>query len=631
MDPISIVFCVFIGLIPDWGGATYRNGAPPSFSKLQVSFTSESGPIQGPSLVSPDWYPLGPGLDNVVYAIVISGNDVYVGGGFTDAGGNPDADYLARWDGCEWHPVGPGLNGTVRAIELAGGNIYIGGDFTAPFDHIGYWDGVQWNAMGSGLNATVPTLASLGGDIYAGGQFTDAGGNANGDYVAKWNGSTWQNLDSGLNDGVWDIEVNGNDLYVVGRFLNAGGNQDADAIAQWDGTSWNNLGPAFIPPYYCCFAITQLELDGSIVYISDVWGPTNSFQMAYWDGNVWHSLGEGADAMLIYGYNMFTATIDWAPGCALLRRYDINGQYWKDIPGSCSFWFVSAFAYNGIDLYAGGVSYHAGGSNILRYGEPDSNIPLILDIPTEICVDDPPLSLPTTQSGYTGDWSGEGVNNNVFDPSGLDGNITLTFTPDPGQCGYPVNAIIPVNICAPPCFTGDPLEVNAGDDQFIEFGDDAVLMADATFDVAKWSWSPGDFLSCVDCPDPRVIKPNRDMTFIVEVTDVNGCTASDFVTVFVHLKIFIPTAFSPNGDGINDVVMVYATSGVSNIRSLRFYSRWGELVYERYNFPPNDPGYGWNGSQNGQLLNPGVYAWVAEVEFVDGKVELFSGGVTLIR
>jgi len=476
MKPILILLIVSIHFTQDLYGGTHREVASVinpdgtinlntgfsgslDLSASQVILDPENGPVLSPPMLTPDWYPLGPGLNSTVYSIMILGNDVYAGGDFVDAGGDADADYLARWDGCEWHAVGPGLDGTVFAIELNGGNIYIGGNFTAPFNHIGFWNGSQWNAMGSGLNATVFTLASSGSDIYAGGGFTDAGGNANGDYVAKWNGSSWQNLGPGLNDEVYDIEVNGNDVYAGGFFLNAGGNPDADIIARWDGTSWNNLGPAFIPGIG--LGIFQLELDGNNVYVSGYWGVDNYSQMAYWDGSEWHSMdfvyGQAAQAMLIYGNNMYVSF--YTSDCAWLQRYDLNGQYWEDIPmgSGCFYTSVYAFAYNGIDLYAGGDFIYGSGCpecNIMRYGEPGV-ILIIAGVPASICQTDPPLSLPTTQSGYTGNWSGQGVTNNIFNPTGLNGDITLTFTPDPGQCVSPVDAIIIVNDCAPPpCPTG---------------------------------------------------------------------------------------------------------------------------------------------------------------------------------
>lgn len=61
------------------------------------------------------------------------------------------------------------------------------------------------------------------------------------------------------------------------------------------------------------------------------------------------------------------------------------------------------------------------------------------------------------------------------------------------------------------------------------------------------------------------------------------------------------------------------------------FNRWGETVHEVYNFAPNDPIFGWDGHFRGQLMNGAVFTWFAEIEFVDGDVELFEGDVLLMR
>ena len=61
------------------------------------------------------------------------------------------------------------------------------------------------------------------------------------------------------------------------------------------------------------------------------------------------------------------------------------------------------------------------------------------------------------------------------------------------------------------------------------------------------------------------------------------------------------------------------------------FSRWGESVFQYFNFPPNDATYSWNGMHKGQRLQPGVFTWFAEVEFVDGVVEVYKGDVVLMK
>ena len=166
----------------------------------QVTLDPQRGPVlapQGAGLSAPQsggggWLNLGsvPGvLDNRVYALAVSGGDVYVGGAFTDAGGDPNADYIARWDGSAWRALGGGVNGRVSALAVSGGDVYVGGLFTDAggdpnADHIARWDGSAWRALGGGLNDWVSALAVSGPYLYVGGGFTNAGGNLLADYVA---------------------------------------------------------------------------------------------------------------------------------------------------------------------------------------------------------------------------------------------------------------------------------------------------------------------------------------------------------------------------------------------------------------------------------------------------------------
>ena len=70
---------------------------------------------------------------------------------------------------------------------------------------------------------------------------------------------------------------------------------------------------------------------------------------------------------------------------------------------------------------------------------------------------------------------------------------------------------------------------------------------------------------------------------------------------------------------------------VAKVRFFEVYSRWGQAVFFVSNAPPNDPIYGWDGSLDGERMNSGVFAWQAEVEFVDGETVLFKGEVLLLR
>lgn len=100
----------------------------------------------------------------------------------------------------------------------------------------------------------------------------------------------------------------------------------------------------------------------------------------------------------------------------------------------------------------------------------------------------------------------------------------------------------------------------------------------------------------------------------------------------VHREIYIPNVFSPNGDGINDYFFLSSyPDAVSSVPYLRIYDRWGGLVYEGIERSPNQPEQGWDGRIKGEPINPGVFAWVAEVIFSDGRHATLYGDVTLVR
>ena len=147
----------------------------------------------------------------------------------------------------------------------------------------------------------------------------------------------------------------------------------------------------------------------------------------------------------------------------------------------------------------------------------------------------------------------------------------------------------------------------------------------------EWISSVDGVLNCLECPTVIVNTPK--LTFIeVVVTDSKGCMASDKTTIAVDKNriIEVPTGFSPNGDGLNDILLVHGTEG-TEILSFRIFDRWGELIFESGEFEVNDPVRGWDGKFREEDLGPGIYLWQVEARFIDGIVEFYKGTTTLIR
>jgi hypothetical protein len=82
---------------------------------------------------------------------------------------------------------------------------------------------------------------------------------------------------------------------------------------------------------------------------------------------------------------------------------------------------------------------------------------------------------------------------------------------------------------------------------------------------------------------------------------------------------------------VNDIFTVFSGQGVAMINEFKIFDRWGNAVYEGGPFPPNDPTFGWNGQLHGQPMNPAVFVYYVEVEFVDGRKEVLKGDVTLVK
>ncbi len=146
-----------------------------------------------------------------------------------------------------------------------------------------------------------------------------------------------------------------------------------------------------------------------------------------------------------------------------------------------------------------------------------------------------------------------------------------------------------------------------------------------------FQWSPLDStLNCNNCSSIEVTPPGST-TYTVLAINSDNCTATASLDIAVTLNrpIFIPNAFSPNGDGNNDKFFIHTTPAVRKISKLLVFDRFGSLVYEAFNILPGDQLTGWDGSYNGTQLRYGVFVVVAEVEFIDGETILYETDVTL--
>jgi hypothetical protein len=208
------------------------------------------------------WSALGGGLGNgpsAVYAIAVDPvtGDVFAAGSFQNAGGDQNADAIARFDGTSWKSLSSvGLNGPVFALAIVGRTLYIGGGFSeaagiAEADAVASYgiDGGAWSAINVNNNDIGGTVCCLvpdgSGGLYVGGSFINADGIASADFAAHYLGGTaWSAIgtSTALNGRVRAIAVFGTKVYVGGDFINAGGDNNADKVAMYDGSDWIPLG-----------------------------------------------------------------------------------------------------------------------------------------------------------------------------------------------------------------------------------------------------------------------------------------------------------------------------------------------------------------------------------------------------
>lgn len=222
----------------------------------------------------------------------------------------------------------------------------------------------------------------------------------------------------------------------------------------------------------------------------------------------------------------------------------------------------------------------------------------------------------------------------------LDGQLFTSNNTFLALAGGDYNTIIrDVNGCEffTPATVVEPQEltVDAGMDETIVFGDSTRLVAaiaNAQGDVEYvWSAPYEGTLSCTECPDPYA-RPQFTIDYEIYIIDANGCEATDRIRVLVDKPklAIVPSGFTPNGDGVNDLLLVHGRPG-TQVLQYQVFDRWGELVFTATDFPVNDETVGWDGRLKGQTMNSGVFIWVINVRHEDGIEEIIRGQTTLIR
>lgn len=232
-----------------------------------------------------------------------------------------------------------------------------------------------------------------------------------------------------------------------------------------------------------------------------------------------------------------------------------------------------------------------------------------------------------TVTTVTGANSGTGnvINDQLFYTGATSETITYTVIASLNGCSSaPITVTVTVN---PAPSTASTVTLSASP-TVVDEGNTTNLNVTMTPYVAGvlYNWTPPQDLNCTDCPNP-IATPTKDTWYAVTLTTPAGCKITDSVFVKFKIKcgdIFIPTIFSPNGDGANDVFKVY--SRCLHKMQLTIYDRWGNKV-----FYSDDITEGWDGTFQGKMMNTGTYVYKVTVTLIDDTKTDLKGSVTLTR
>lgn len=169
--------------------------------------------------------------------------------------------------------------------------------------------------------------------------------------------------------------------------------------------------------------------------------------------------------------------------------------------------------------------------------------------------------------------------------------------------------------------------LNLDDDKLVYEGDHVALFGavPGANSNAVYNWQPSEYLSCSTCSTTVALAVDT-ITYTLTYTDENGCDATDTITLNVLpvVELFWPNAFSPNGDGNNDLYLPYG----NNVKLIewKIFNRWGEKVFQSTSFFQ-----GWDGTYKGQMQSPQLFVYEANVTMMNNTVKKFKGSFMLIR
>jgi gliding motility-associated-like protein len=219
-----------------------------------------------------------------------------------------------------------------------------------------------------------------------------------------------------------------------------------------------------------------------------------------------------------------------------------------------------------------------------------------------------------------------GINNSKYttDSIATGDSVFCIISNNDGCAGADTSNIITVTVKPIPALTTPPAVT-------IQFGSSAVLNIPVEDNISSYYWSPNYYLSAMDVASPAA-SPHRSTTYYLTVISAtDGCPATDSIVVEVISKIKIPNAFTPNGDGKNDVFYVMGGLPGDIIKDFTVFDRWGAKVFQLQNGIPNYTNYGWDGTIKGSSAPIGSYVYIVTIRSLSGEEVVYKGTIILIR
>ena len=507
-----------------------------------------------------NWQALGTGTDGPVYCIHIT-NFLYVGGNFLNAGGS-SANYFAQWNWTSWQPFGSGFDAPVYSIEGSGIQVVAGGSFTQSgttvLNHTAKWDGTEWLPLDLGTNGIVRDICRISSDFYFCGNFTTAG-STNTNNIAKWNGSVWSDLGDGINQEGFCLSKYGYDLLAGGDFTMAGANPSnyfgryisppvitsqsgVTTICEGDSLILIVNAQSHLPVNY------QWEKDSSPILVDNdslIIYPVQFSDGGNYSCTVNNAVGSNTSSTIlvnIYQAPLFdvtitdTSTCDGVPVILAATGTGTNpiGYQWyfdsAVIPGQINDSLtLSTPSTSNTGNYLCIASNMCGvDTNFFTLTVNSNPVVNFSGLATEYCVNDSADIITGTPFG--GIFSGNGVSDSLFSPSGLVGNhtITYTFTDNNGCIGTSSQSTL-VNTLTFVTFSG--IETNYC---FNSLND--TLHGLPSGGIYYGSGMTDSIFS------PNSVNPGNQTVYYA-YTDLNGCTNTKSLSTY----IFFPQTFSYTG------------------------------------------------------------------------------------